>query len=115
MWERRYAFPKPSRDENGERQYAAAEVAKLRAIKRLMDVGMRPGKIILCTQQELDALAEARIAPARTRSSRPRSSATCAASEPPSTVRSSCQIPARTSQPSSVRPERRHERREARA
>ena len=63
MWERRYAFPKPSRDENGERQYTAAEVAKLRAIKRLMDVGMRPGKIIQCTQPELDALAESRIAP----------------------------------------------------
>jgi len=63
VWERRYAFPRPSRDENGERQYAATEVAKLRAIKRLMDVGMRPGKIILCTQAELDALAEARITP----------------------------------------------------
>ena len=46
MWERRYGFPKPVRDENGERQYSAAEVAKLRAIKRLMDVGLRPGKII---------------------------------------------------------------------
>ena len=63
VWERRYAFPKPSRDENGERLYASAEIAKLRAIKRLMDVGMRPGKIIRCSQPELDALAEARIAP----------------------------------------------------
>jgi DNA-binding transcriptional MerR regulator/methylmalonyl-CoA mutase cobalamin-binding subunit len=63
VWERRYAFPKPSRDENGERLYSATEIAKLRAIKRLMDVGMRPGKIIGCSQDELDALAEARIAP----------------------------------------------------
>ncbi len=63
VWERRYAFPKPSRDDNGERLYTAAEIAKLRAIKRLMDVGMRPGKIVRCSQQELDALAEARIAP----------------------------------------------------
>ncbi len=63
VWERRYAFPKPSRNENGERLYTAVEVAKLRAVKRLMDVGMRPGKIILCSQQELDALAESRIAP----------------------------------------------------
>ena len=39
MWERRYGFPKPGRDENGERQYTLAEIAKLRAIKRLMDVG----------------------------------------------------------------------------
>jgi methanogenic corrinoid protein MtbC1 len=28
-----------------------------------MDVGMRPGKIVVCSQQELDTLAEARIAP----------------------------------------------------
>jgi DNA-binding transcriptional MerR regulator len=63
VWERRYAFPRPSRDENGERLYTAAEIAKLRAIKRLMDVGMRPGKIVICSQQELDTLAEARIAP----------------------------------------------------
>jgi DNA-binding transcriptional MerR regulator/methylmalonyl-CoA mutase cobalamin-binding subunit len=63
VWERRYAFPRPSRNENGERLYAAEEIAKLRAIKRLMDVGMRPGKIILFSQQELDALADARITP----------------------------------------------------
>lgn len=60
MWERRYAFPKPGRDDNGERQYAVIEVAKLRAIKRLMDVGMRPGKIIHNSQDELDALAQTR-------------------------------------------------------
>jgi DNA-binding transcriptional MerR regulator/methylmalonyl-CoA mutase cobalamin-binding subunit len=65
MWERRYGFPKPSRDENGERQYSAAEVAKLRAIKRLMDVGMRPGKIIRSTLDELNALADGRISPRR--------------------------------------------------
>src|SRR5437016_4982137 len=36
IWERRYGFPHPDRDDNAERQYAADEVAKLRAIKRLM-------------------------------------------------------------------------------
>src|SRR6185295_16718767 len=61
MWERRYGFPKPGRDENGERQYAAPEVARLRSIKRLMDVGMRPGKIVRCSVEELAALAEQRI------------------------------------------------------
>jgi len=65
IWERRYGFPKPSRDGNGEREYSAAEVAKLRAIKRLMDVGLRPGKIIHNTLQELNALAEERTAPRR--------------------------------------------------
>jgi DNA-binding transcriptional MerR regulator len=64
MWERRYGFPKPGRDDNGERQYTAADVSKLRAMKRLMDVGLRPGKIIGLTLSELNAMADAR-APAR--------------------------------------------------
>jgi DNA-binding transcriptional MerR regulator len=63
MWERRYGFPKPSRDEHGERQYGADELARLRSIKRLMDVGMRPGRVIRCTLAELNALADARFAP----------------------------------------------------
>jgi DNA-binding transcriptional MerR regulator/methylmalonyl-CoA mutase cobalamin-binding subunit len=61
MWERRYGFPKPVRDDNGERRYSVAEVAKLRAIKRLMDIGLRPGKIIRHTLDELNALAEGRV------------------------------------------------------
>jgi DNA-binding transcriptional MerR regulator/methylmalonyl-CoA mutase cobalamin-binding subunit len=61
MWERRYGFPKPGRDDNGERQYTVAEVAKLRAIKRLMDVGMRPGKIVRASAEELARLAGERV------------------------------------------------------
>jgi MerR family transcriptional regulator, light-induced transcriptional regulator len=61
MWERRYGFPKPARDDNGERQYTVAEVTKLRAIKRLMDVGMRPGRIVASSLEELHALADRRI------------------------------------------------------
>ncbi len=60
MWERRYGFPKPDRDDNGERQYGPAEVGKLRAMKRLMDVGLRPGKIIGLSLPELNAMADAR-------------------------------------------------------
>src|SRR5208337_4251393 len=44
MWERRYGFPDPQRDNNAERQYAPDEVAKLRAVKRLMDTGLRAEK-----------------------------------------------------------------------
>jgi MerR family transcriptional regulator, light-induced transcriptional regulator len=65
MWERRYAFPKPSRDENGERQYSIADLGKLRAIKRLMDIGMRPGKIIALSHDELNAMALARAGKGR--------------------------------------------------
>ena len=62
MWERRYGFPKPGRDGNGERQYSTADIGKLRAIKRLMDVGVRPGKIIGLPLAELNTMADARTA-----------------------------------------------------
>ena len=53
MWERRYAFPHPTRDQHGERVYSAEQVEKLRLVKRLMDRGHRPGKII---GQSIDSL-----------------------------------------------------------
>ena len=73
MWERRYGFPDPQRDGNAERQYAADEVAKLRAIKRLMDTGLRPGKLIRQSLDELNALAEKRVHPRREALARPSS------------------------------------------
>jgi DNA-binding transcriptional MerR regulator/methylmalonyl-CoA mutase cobalamin-binding subunit len=60
MWERRYGYPKPGRDANGERQYTPADIGKLRAMKRLMDIGLRPGKIIALSHDELNAMADAR-------------------------------------------------------
>lgn len=63
IWERRYGFPSPQRDSNAERQYAPGEVAKLRAIKRLMDTGLRPGKLIGQSLDDLNALAERRVHP----------------------------------------------------
>src|SRR5216110_3520529 len=65
IWERRYGFPEPHRDDNAERQYPQEQVAKLRAIKRLMDAGLRPGKLIRRTLTELNTLAEARAGPRR--------------------------------------------------
>lgn len=50
----------PGRDENGERMYSGGDVGKLRAMKRLMDVGLRPGKIIGLSIAELNAMADAR-------------------------------------------------------
>jgi MerR family transcriptional regulator, light-induced transcriptional regulator len=46
IWERRYGFPKPLRDRNGDRVYSLQEVERLRNIKRLVDNGFRPGKVI---------------------------------------------------------------------
>lgn len=59
MWERRYKFPRPLRDKHGERIYPHEQIAKLRAIKRLMDRGYRPGKIISLRLDDLNALGSA--------------------------------------------------------
>jgi len=57
VWERRYGFPMPERDGIGERAYTLAQVEKLRIIKRLLDAGHRPGRIV-----PLDALALQQLA-----------------------------------------------------
>ena len=56
MWERRYGFPQPLRDSNGERVYPLAQVERLQLIKRLMERGHRPGKIIPLATEDLKAL-----------------------------------------------------------
>ena len=56
MWERRYGFPIPERDAQGDRIYPMSQVAKLRLLRRLIDFGFRPGKIILLDTPELERL-----------------------------------------------------------
>jgi methanogenic corrinoid protein MtbC1 len=63
VWERRYGFPQPLRDAFGERVYPLDQVDQLRLVKRLMDQGYRPGKIVGYSAGELQALAEAAGAP----------------------------------------------------
>jgi MerR family transcriptional regulator, light-induced transcriptional regulator len=63
VWERRYGFPAPLRDANGERVYPPEQIEKLRLLRRLMDQGHRPGKIAECTVEQLQALAEAEPPP----------------------------------------------------
>lgn len=58
VWERRYGFPRPSRDAYGERLYPVEQVERLRVIRRLMDAGHRPGKIIQLAPEALQALTE---------------------------------------------------------
>jgi len=60
VWERRYGFPTPERDANGERLYAPMQVQRLVKIKRLMDLGHRPGKLLALDDSALLALDEAR-------------------------------------------------------
>jgi DNA-binding transcriptional MerR regulator/methylmalonyl-CoA mutase cobalamin-binding subunit len=56
VWERRYGFPTPERDANGERLYAPVQVCRLAQIKRLMDRGHRPGKLLALDEAALLAL-----------------------------------------------------------
>jgi methanogenic corrinoid protein MtbC1 len=57
VWERRYGFPVPGRDPHGERTYPMAQVEKLRVIKRLMDQGHRPGRIVAQSMDMLQHLS----------------------------------------------------------
>ncbi len=57
VWERRYGFPQPARDGNGERLYPQAQVQRLRQVKRLIDLGYRPGKLMTLADEELATLA----------------------------------------------------------
>jgi DNA-binding transcriptional MerR regulator/methylmalonyl-CoA mutase cobalamin-binding subunit len=58
VWERRYGFPQPRRDGSGERAYPLDQVDMLLLIKRLLDQGFRPGKVIGRPMTELVRLAE---------------------------------------------------------
>ena len=57
VWERRYGFPLPERV-GGQRRYRLAEIERLRLIKRLIDAGERPGKLMAKTLGELEQMAE---------------------------------------------------------
>lgn len=61
VWERRYGFPAPGRDVIGERAYTLDQVEKLRLVKRLMDAGHRPGRIVPLPFVELQALSQSTV------------------------------------------------------
>ena len=65
VWERRYGFPVPERDPNGERLYPLPQVERLRSIKRLMDGGHRPGKLLALSETDLDKLVSRQTRPRR--------------------------------------------------
>lgn len=63
VWERRYGFPAPGRDVLGERAYSFEQVEKLRVVKRLMDAGHRPGRIVPLALERLQELAAQAVDP----------------------------------------------------
>ena len=56
VWEKRYRFPQPQRNSFDDRVYPFEQVEKLRLVKRLIDAGHRPGKIMGLSMQALLAL-----------------------------------------------------------
>ena len=62
VWERRYGFPEPVRNQKGERTYSETQLRRLQRIRRLLDRGMRPGKLVPLSTAALDEL-EANLQP----------------------------------------------------
>ncbi|MDO9314126.1 MAG: MerR family transcriptional regulator [Burkholderiaceae bacterium] len=61
VWERRYGFPRPERDGSGERAYPLEQVEKLRIVKRLMDGGHRPGRLVPMPIEALTQLSASTV------------------------------------------------------
>lgn len=62
VWERRYGFPEPKRNEKGERMYTESQLRRLQRVRRLLDQGLRPGKLLPLSEDALDQL-EAKLQP----------------------------------------------------
>lgn len=58
VWEKRYGFPQPLRDDAGDRLYPPEQVHRLKLIGRLLDAGQRPGKVVGLGSAELQALID---------------------------------------------------------
>jgi MerR family transcriptional regulator, light-induced transcriptional regulator len=58
VWERRYGFPMPLRNAQGERSYSLEQIEKLRVIKRLLDHGHRPSRIVMMSTEELLSVSD---------------------------------------------------------
>lgn len=61
-WEARYGFPRPARKPNGERFYSSSERDRLLVIKRLLDTGYRPAKIVPLSMAKLKSMASGQCA-----------------------------------------------------
>ncbi len=70
VWEKRYGFPQPMRDLNGDRLYPADQVQQLQLIRRLLDAGLRPGKVVGLGATDLQHLLEQQASSQRTESPR---------------------------------------------
>ncbi len=60
VWERRYGFPAPERDDSGARIYSPTEVERLSLLRRAMQRGHRIGALIPQSNEELKSLVDRR-------------------------------------------------------
>lgn len=58
VWERRYGFPSPKRNDKGERVYTVVDIRRLQIIRRLLDQGLRPGRVVPLEDGALSDLAD---------------------------------------------------------
>jgi len=61
MWERRYGFPKPVRNESQVRVYTDADIERLVLISRALKAGYRSGEVIHRDTEELRSLLVASV------------------------------------------------------
>lgn len=59
IWERRYGYPQPLRNAKGERIYPESQLRHLQKLRRFLDQGMRPGKLLRLSEAEFNALDSA--------------------------------------------------------
>ena len=71
VWEKRYGFPQPLRDDAGDRLYPPEQVQQLKLIGRLLDAGQRPGKVVGLSNAALQALISQGAAQAAAMAARP--------------------------------------------
>lgn len=71
VWERRYGFPTPQRDASGERLYSDDQIERLRLLKRLVDAGERPGRLMALPTEALASRLQALPQPSDAAAGRP--------------------------------------------
>jgi len=64
IWERRYGFPRPSRDSRGHRRYPENQREALRTVKKLQNLGYRPSRIFALSPADRLRLLEQQNPPA---------------------------------------------------
>lgn len=74
VWEKRYGFPQPLRDSSDDRRYPLEQVQRLKRIRRLLDLGYRPGKVVHLPDEALHEMLDKSKSLSKTKIESPASS-----------------------------------------